>query len=128
MQLVTTGIGMSHFEIQYLNNSKSYLKQSNNAIQQCPVYILIQPFCSVLLMNNMIHEVWMESYEHIIFLYGGDKRIYTFSGSSLTIQWLLLTSSMLKSRACIWMWCWRKDIISPLSIKWKQLFYHSSFS
>lgn len=68
MQIVTTGTGMSHSEIQYLNNSKSNLKQSNTAIKQWPVYIPIQPFCSDLFMDSMVHEIWIESYEHIIFL------------------------------------------------------------
>lgn len=45
MQLLTTVTGMSHSETQYLNNFKSNLKQSNNAIKQWPVYI---PIHSVL--------------------------------------------------------------------------------
>lgn len=59
---------MSHSETQYLNNFKSNLKQSNNAIKQWPVYIPIQSFYSDLLMGNMVHEIWIESYENIIFL------------------------------------------------------------
>lgn len=50
------------------NNFKSNLKQSNNAIKQWPVYIPIQSFCSDLLMGNMVHEIWIDSYENIIFL------------------------------------------------------------
>lgn len=68
MQLLTTVAGMSHSETQYLNNFKSNLKQSNNAIKQWPVYIPIQSFCSDLLMGSVVHEIWIESCENIIFL------------------------------------------------------------
>lgn len=68
MQLLTTVTGMSHSETQNPNNFKSNLKQSNRAIKQWLVYIPIQSFCSDLLMGSMVHEVWIESYENIIFL------------------------------------------------------------
>lgn len=67
MQLVTTGTGMSHSEIQYFN-SKSDFKQSSNAAKQWPVYPPIHLFCSDLHMDSMVHEVWTENYEHTIFL------------------------------------------------------------